>query len=70
MGNLYATSLNGPVYRLGQSGTTLTTQSIGSFDQPVAVAAPPGDRDRLFVVEKAGRVRLRGGASSSTSPGR
>ena len=62
LGNLYATSLNGPVYRLGQSGTTLTTQSIGSFDQPVAVAAPPGDRDRLFVVEKAGRVRLRGGA--------
>jgi glucose/arabinose dehydrogenase len=62
VGNLYATSLNGPVYRLGQSGTTLTTQSIGSFNQPVAVAAPPGDRDRLFVVEKAGRVRLRGGA--------
>ena len=27
------------------------------FDQPVALAAPPGDPDRLFVVEKPGRVR-------------
>jgi glucose/arabinose dehydrogenase len=59
VGHLYATSLAGPVYRLGESGGTLTKTSIGDFDQPVAVAAPPGDPDRLFVAEKPGRVMLR-----------
>jgi glucose/arabinose dehydrogenase len=59
VGHLYATSLAGPVYRLGQTrGGTLTKTSIGSFDQPVAVAGPPGDHSRLFVVEKPGRVQL------------
>jgi glucose/arabinose dehydrogenase len=29
---------------------------IGTFSDPVYVAAPPGDRDRLFVVEQAGRI--------------
>ena len=64
LGNLYATSLNGPVYRLGQSGSSLTTTSIGDFAQPVGVAAPPGDPNRLFVVEKAGGVKLRAGGST------
>ena len=50
------------MYRLGQSGSSITTTSIGNFAQPVAVAAPLGDPSRLFVVEKAGRVRLRSGA--------
>jgi glucose/arabinose dehydrogenase len=31
---------------------------IGSFDSPVYVTAPPGDRRRLFVVEQAGRIRV------------
>lgn len=31
---------------------------IGSFDQPIHVTAPPGDRSRLFVAEKRGRIRL------------
>jgi hypothetical protein len=57
-GHLYATSLAGEVYRLGESGGTLTKTSIGSFDQPVAVAAPPGDPNQLFIVEKPGRVQL------------
>jgi glucose/arabinose dehydrogenase len=30
----------------------------GSFDYPVYVTAPPGDRSRLFVVEKTGRIRI------------
>ena len=30
----------------------------GTFDQPVYVAAPPGDAARLFVVEKTGRIRI------------
>ncbi len=59
IGHLYATSLAGEVYRLGESSGTLTKTSIGSFNQPVAVAAPPGDPDRLFIVEKPGRVHLR-----------
>jgi hypothetical protein len=57
-GHLYATSLAGEVLRLGESGGALTKTSIGSFDQPVAVAALPGDPDQLFIVEKPGRVQL------------
>jgi hypothetical protein len=56
VGHLYATSLAGPVYRLGESGGTLTKTSIGSFTQPVSVAAAPGTTDELFIAEKPGRV--------------
>jgi glucose/arabinose dehydrogenase len=56
-GHLYATSLGGQVYRLGESGGALTKSSIGSFDQPVAVAAQPGDSSQLFIVEKPGRIQ-------------
>jgi hypothetical protein len=59
VGHLYATSLAGEVYRLGETAGTLTKTSIGDFEQPVAVAAPPGDPDQLFIVEKPGRVHLR-----------
>ena len=31
---------------------------IGNFEEPVYVTAPPGDRRRLFVVEKTGRIRV------------
>ena len=31
---------------------------IGSFDSPLYVTAPPGDRRRVFVVEQGGRVQL------------
>ncbi len=31
---------------------------IGTFDQPVYVSAPPGDKKRLFVVEKPGKIRV------------
>jgi glucose/arabinose dehydrogenase len=56
VGHLYATSLAGEVYRLGESVGTLTKVSIGSFDQPVAVAAAPGVTDELFIAEKPGRL--------------
>src|SRR5918998_798054 len=49
-GHLYVTSLGGPVYRLTQNGTALGLSSIGSFTQPVAVAAAAGDTERLFIV--------------------
>lgn len=64
-GHLYATSLAGEVYRLGESGGALTKTSIGTFDQPVAVAAPTGDPNQLFIVEKPGRVQLRTAAGVS-----
>jgi glucose/arabinose dehydrogenase len=31
---------------------------VGNFDQPVYVTAPPGDRHRVFVVERTGRIRV------------
>jgi glucose/arabinose dehydrogenase len=65
-GRLYVTALTGPVYRLTQASPgVLATSSIGSFSQPLAVAAAPGDTQRLFIVEKAGRVLLRTGTSVS-----
>jgi glucose/arabinose dehydrogenase len=40
----------------------LRLRRIGTFDEPVYVTAPPGDRSRLFVVEQGGRVVImRGG---------
>jgi len=35
-----------------------TLVPVGTFEQPVHVAAPPGDAARLFVVERAGRVQV------------
>jgi glucose/arabinose dehydrogenase len=29
-----------------------------TFSQPVAIATPPGEKDRLFVVEKTGRIQV------------
>jgi glucose/arabinose dehydrogenase len=65
VGHLYVTSLTGPVYRLSQNGSALATSSIGNFEQPLAVAAPPGDTTRLFVVQKTGIVKLRTGTQVS-----
>jgi glucose/arabinose dehydrogenase len=31
---------------------------VGSFEQPLYVTAPPGDRRRVFVVEQTGRIRV------------
>jgi glucose/arabinose dehydrogenase len=56
----------------GQAATTPAAQgaragklhlvSIGKFDNPLYVTAPPGDRRRIFVVEQTGRIRVvRGG---------
>jgi glucose/arabinose dehydrogenase len=52
-----ATATAAPAARRG-----LRLQRIGSFDSPVYVTAPPGDRERVFVVEQGGTVRVvRGG---------
>ena len=40
---------------------------VGRFSSPVYLTAPTGDRDRLFVVEQAGRIRIsRGGRTLAT----
>jgi glucose/arabinose dehydrogenase len=65
-GGLYATSLNGPLYRLVEQAGSLDAQQIGTFTQPLGVVSPPGDASQLFVVEKPGRVMLRSGAGVST----
>lgn len=45
----------------------LAATTVGSFDFPVHVTAPPGDTRRLFVVEKAGTIRVvRDGRTLST----
>jgi len=39
--------------------------SLGTFDQPMFVTGPPGDPSRVFVVERAGAIRVvRDGTSS------
>jgi hypothetical protein len=65
VGHLHVTSLAGPVYRLGESAGTLTTTSLGMFNQPLAVAAPSGDAERLFIVERPGVVKVRIGGQVS-----
>ena len=57
-GNLFATSYDGPVYRLGEQAGTLTLTALGMFNRPVDVVSPPGDASRLFIVEKRGTVLL------------
>lgn len=62
LGRLYAVDLiGGRLLRLvaGPSPGSLATQELGgAFQSPISVAAPLGDASRLFVVERAGRVRL------------
>ncbi len=42
----------------GGAGPAVRLVRVGSFAQPVALAAPPDDPSRLFVVEQGGRVRV------------
>jgi glucose/arabinose dehydrogenase len=62
VGRLYVTSQAGPVSLLTASGNTLVAQPVGTFSEPAAIAAPPGDPDRLFIAELGGHVRLRIGS--------
>jgi glucose/sorbosone dehydrogenase len=41
---------------------------VGTFHAPVYVAAPPGDVQRLFVVEQAGRIQLMVGTQKQATP--
>jgi glucose/arabinose dehydrogenase len=48
------------VHRLTSSGFAQlgSTPLTGTWDEPIAIAAVPGDADRLLVGERGGRVRL------------
>ncbi|HEX5610203.1 MAG TPA: PQQ-dependent sugar dehydrogenase [Solirubrobacterales bacterium] len=38
---------------------------VGEFDEPIYVTAPPGDKERLFVVERTGRImRVQNGTAT------
>jgi glucose/arabinose dehydrogenase len=41
-------------------------QPIGSFEKPIYVTSDPGNPDRLFVVERPGRIKVVEGASVGT----
>ena len=56
VGHLYAASRAGEVYRLGESGGSLTKTPIGSFDQPLSISAAPGVTDELFIAEQPGTL--------------
>jgi glucose/arabinose dehydrogenase len=45
-----------------------TLVPVGTFAQPVHVAAPPGDAERLFVVERAGRVQVVVNGQTAATP--
>lgn len=46
----------------GSTSASVRLQKIGTFEEPLYVTAPPGDRQRVFVVEQGGTVRIvRGG---------
>src|SRR4051795_11757425 len=41
-----------------QAAGAVRLQKVGSFDAPVYVTAPPGDKARIFVVEQGGKIRV------------
>ncbi|MCZ6793817.1 MAG: PQQ-dependent sugar dehydrogenase [Planctomycetota bacterium] len=40
------------------AGQAIALQEVGRFSRPVDVTTPPGDKERLFVVEQGGRIRI------------
>jgi glucose/arabinose dehydrogenase len=52
------TATAGTVPAPARQAAGLRLRRMGSFDQPVYVTSPLGDRRRLFVVEQPGRIRI------------
>ena len=70
-GRLYAVSLGGSVVRLvsgGTSGTLAAEPLTGPFESPIAIGTFPGDASRLFVAQRAGKVRLVAGGAALPEP--
>lgn len=66
MALLVVMSLGSPSTSVAASQVKLTR--IGTFDGPVAVVQPPGDRQRLLVVEHTGSVRVLVGGHRLAKP--
>jgi glucose/arabinose dehydrogenase len=65
-GRVYAVSLAGPVFRLraGLGPVEALLEPVpGAFVMPVYVTSPPGEPDKLFVVEKGGTIKIAGGGT-------
>jgi glucose/arabinose dehydrogenase len=58
---LFVSVLLGP-----SSASAVALQEVGSFDAPTFVTSDPGDPNRLFIVERPGRIRLTEGGSTTT----
>lgn len=41
---------------------------VGSFTNPIFLLSPPGDTERLFVVERGGRVQISNGGATQPTP--
>jgi glucose/arabinose dehydrogenase len=55
-----------PAVAAAGRGSGVRLAPVGTFDAPLYVAAAPGDRRRLYVVEQGGRIRIvRGGRTLS-----
>ncbi len=52
----------------GAAARGVRLDRIGSFDSPVFVTSPPGDRARRFVVERSGRVMVVRGGDKRREP--
>jgi glucose/arabinose dehydrogenase len=50
------------------AGKGVKLRRIGTFEEPVYVTAPRGDRRRLFVVERGGRIRVLVGGKVRATP--
>jgi glucose/arabinose dehydrogenase len=53
-----ATAAGAPSAPVRPAATGVKLKRIGSFSAPIYVTAPRGDTRRLFVVERAGRIRI------------
>ena len=51
---------------LAPQAEALSLQSVGGYSEPVYVTSDPGDPDRLFIVERAGRIVLKTPTRTST----
>lgn len=62
-GTTPATTSSSPAHTAGTlarpAARGVRLAKVATFDQPLFVTAPPGDRSRIFVVEQPGRVRVR-----------
>ena len=56
----------GALTALPASASAVALTEVGTFERPTFVTSDPGDPDRLFVVEQAGRIRLTEDGRTST----